>query len=93
VLKAIKPNTKMIWMETPTNPTMKLVDIKAVAHIVKTHAPQAFLVVDNTFMSSYFQKPLTLGADISMHSLTKYMNGLRFIYSFILINFQIFLMS
>jgi cystathionine gamma-lyase len=79
VLKALKPNTKMIWMETPTNPTMKLVDIKAVAHIVKTHAPQAFLVVDNTFMSSYFQKPLTLGADISMHSLTKYMNGLQFI--------------
>jgi len=65
-------------METPTNPTMKLVDIKAIAAIVKKEAPQAFLVVDNTFMSSYFQKPLLLGADIAMHSLTKYMNGIKY---------------
>jgi cystathionine gamma-lyase len=67
----------MIWIETPNNPSMKLVDIKAVADIVKSEAPQAFLVVDNTFMSSYFQKPLLLGADISMQSLTKYMNGMK----------------
>ncbi|CAG2179200.1 unnamed protein product, partial [Oppiella nova] len=75
VHKVLKPNTKLVWMETPTNPTMKLVDIKAVAEIVKSEASQAILVVDNTFMSSYFQKPLTLGADVVMHSLTKYMNG------------------
>lgn len=73
--QALKPNTKMVWMETPTNPTMKLLDIKAIADIIKTDAPQAFLVIDNTFMSSYFQKPLQLGADVVMHSLTKYMNG------------------
>jgi cystathionine gamma-lyase len=78
VVKALKPNTKMVWIETPNNPLMKLVDIKAVADIVKSQAPQAFLVVDNTFMSSYFQKPLLLGADIVMHSLTKYMNGLQY---------------
>ncbi|XP_054166261.1 cystathionine gamma-lyase-like [Oppia nitens] len=75
VLKALKPNTRLVWMETPTNPTMKLVDIKAVAAIVKREAPEAIYVVDNTFMSSYFQQPLSLGADIAMHSLTKYMNG------------------
>lgn len=73
VRKAIKDNTKMIWIETPTNPTMKLVDIKGVSDLLKNSG--IISVVDNTFMSSYFQKPLTLGADIVMHSLTKYMNG------------------
>jgi len=71
---AIKPNTKMVWVETPTNPTLKVVDIAAVAAITKKH-PNIFLVVDNTFLSSYFQRPLELGADIVMYSLTKYMNG------------------
>merc|ERR1711936_1329340 len=61
VAAAIRPNTKMVWVETPTNPTLKVVDIRAVADI--------------TFLSSYFQRPLELGADIVMHSLTKYMNG------------------
>jgi cystathionine gamma-lyase len=61
-------------METPTNPTLQLVDIQAVADIVKQHKDIIY-VVDNTFMSSYFQQPLSLGADIVMHSLTKYMNG------------------
>ncbi|XP_067126848.1 cystathionine gamma-lyase [Centruroides vittatus] len=75
VKNALRPNTKMIWMETPTNPTMKLVDIKAIADIAKNAASSPILVVDNTFMSSYFQRPLQLGADIVMHSLTKYMNG------------------
>lgn len=79
VSKALKTNTRLVWMETPTNPTMKLVDIKAVAKVVKEEAPEAILVVDNTFMSSYFQKPLLLGADVVMHSLTKYMNGLSFV--------------
>ncbi|XP_013782675.1 cystathionine gamma-lyase-like [Limulus polyphemus] len=74
VKDAFRNNTKMVWMETPTNPTMKLVDIRAVSEVVKKHSG-AFMVVDNTFMSSYFQRPLSLGADIVMHSLTKYMNG------------------
>merc|ERR1712212_255614 len=74
VAAAIKPNTKMVWVETPTNPTLKVVDIRAVADITKKHE-DIFLVVDSTFLSSYFQRPLELGADIVMHSLTKYMNG------------------
>lgn len=74
VEKAIKKNTKMVWVETPTNPTMKLVDIAAVSAVVKKHK-DIFLVVDTTFLSSYFQRPLTLGADIAFHSCTKYMNG------------------
>lgn len=75
VATAIKPNTKMVWMETPTNPTMQLVDIEAVVNVVRATNQDIFVVVDNTFMSSFFQRPLSLGADIVMHSLTKYMNG------------------
>ncbi|KAH9248259.1 hypothetical protein BASA81_014105 [Batrachochytrium salamandrivorans] len=71
---AIKPNTKLIWVETPTNPTLRLVDIAAVAQIAHSF-PNVLLVVDNTFMSSYFQRPLELGADIVVHSVTKYLNG------------------
>ncbi|KYM93828.1 PREDICTED: putative cystathionine gamma-lyase 2 [Cyphomyrmex costatus] len=74
VIDAIQPNTKMVWLETPTNPLMKLVDIKAVAENLKSR-PDIILVVDNTFLTCYFQKPLDLGADIVMYSLTKYMNG------------------
>ncbi|KAK7100507.1 hypothetical protein V1264_023450 [Littorina saxatilis] len=74
VEKALKPNTKMVWIETPTNPTLKLVDIVAVSKLVHSKT-DAFVVVDNTFMSSYFQRPLELGADMVMHSITKYMNG------------------
>lgn len=72
--QAIKPNTKLVWLETPTNPIMKVIDIKAVADIVHSKS-KAFLVVDNTFLSAYFQRPLDLGADVVMYSLTKYMNG------------------
>ncbi|KAG5673934.1 hypothetical protein PVAND_003935 [Polypedilum vanderplanki] len=72
--QSIKPNTKLVWMETPTNPCMKVIDIKGVADIVHSKT-KAFLVVDNTFLSAYFQRPLDLGADIVMYSLTKYMNG------------------
>ncbi|KAL7017228.1 hypothetical protein ACKWTF_010294 [Chironomus riparius] len=72
--KAIKPNVKLVWMETPTNPCMKVIDIKAVAEVVHAKT-KAFLVVDNTFLSAYFQRPLDLGADVVMYSLTKYMNG------------------
>jgi cystathionine gamma-lyase len=71
---AIKPNTKLVWLESPTNPLMKVIDIKGVANIVHSKT-KAFLVVDNTFLSAYFQRPLDLGADIVMYSLTKYMNG------------------
>ncbi|XP_064479400.1 cystathionine gamma-lyase-like isoform X2 [Ornithodoros turicata] len=70
----LKPNTKLVWIETPSNPLMKVVDIKAVCNIVKQKS-SALVAVDNTFMSAHFQKPLLLGADIVLHSLTKYMNG------------------
>ncbi|MES2856637.1 MAG: cystathionine gamma-synthase [Bdellovibrionota bacterium] len=70
---AIKPNTKMIWIETPTNPTMKLVDIKKASALAKSK--NIISVVDNTFMSPYFQRPLELGADIVLHSTTKYIGG------------------
>ena len=71
--KAIKPNTKLVWLETPTNPTLKLVDIKKIAAIAK--AKGILVAVDNTFMSPYFQRPLELGADIVVHSATKYIGG------------------
>lgn len=70
-MKEYKP--KLIWLESPTNPLLRITDIKKVTDLSKKH--KVLSVVDNTFMSSYFQKPLTLGADIVMHSLTKYMNG------------------
>ncbi len=73
VKKAIRRNTKMIWLETPTNPLMKLCDITAISEIAKEQ--EILVVVDNTFMSPYFQQPLLLGADIVVHSTTKYLNG------------------
>jgi cystathionine gamma-lyase len=71
--KAIKPNTKLVWLETPTNPTLKLVDIRKIAKIAAEKG--IMTVVDNTFMSPYFQQPLALGADIVVHSATKYIGG------------------
>lgn len=73
VEKAITPKTKMIWIETPTNPMLKVVDIAGLSSIAHKHG--AISAVDNTFMSPYFQKPLTLGADLVLHSTTKYVNG------------------
>ncbi len=73
VENAITNKTKLIWAETPTNPTLKIVDIKAVADIAKK--ANAWLAVDNTFASPYLQNPLDLGADIVMHSVTKYLGG------------------
>jgi len=70
---AIKPNTRMIYVETPTNPTMCVTDIAAIAKISSAH--NATLVVDNTFLSPYFQSPIALGAQIVVHSMTKYLNG------------------
>ncbi len=69
----INSNTKLIWVETPTNPMMNVVDISACATIAKKH--QLLLAVDNTFATPYLQQPLTLGADIVMHSATKYLGG------------------
>jgi cystathionine gamma-lyase/cystathionine beta-lyase len=71
--KYINANTKLIWIETPTNPTMQIVDIEACAKIAK--ANKLVLAVDNTFASPYLQNPLALGADIVMHSVTKYLGG------------------
>lgn len=71
--KAIRPTTKLIWLETPTNPLLRLVDIQAVAEVAHRH--NLLVVVDNTFSSPYFQQPLNLGADIVLHSTTKYING------------------
>jgi cystathionine beta-lyase/cystathionine gamma-synthase len=70
----INANTKLVWVETPTNPLMKLADIAAIAEITKKH-PNILLAVDNTFATPYLQKPLDLGADIVMHSATKYLGG------------------
>lgn len=74
VRKAMKSNTKMVWIETPSNPLMKIIDIEAVAEVA--HSQEDVLcVIDNTFASSYFQRPLNMGCDIVYHSCTKYMNG------------------
>ncbi|HET6782558.1 MAG TPA: cystathionine gamma-synthase, partial [Pseudoxanthomonas sp.] len=70
---AIRPGTKMVWVETPTNPMLKIVDIEAVCAIARKHGLR--VVVDNTFASPILQRPLQLGADIVMHSATKYLNG------------------
>jgi len=73
VKKAMRWNTRIVWMETPTNPLMVMSDIREIAKIA--HAGLAELVVDNTFMSPYFQNPLALGADMVLHSTTKFLNG------------------
>jgi cystathionine gamma-synthase len=70
---AIRPETKLIWVETPTNPLLRLVDLDHVAAVARTS--QALLVVDNTFATPYLQRPLAVGADIVLHSTTKYLGG------------------
>ena len=70
---AIQPSTKLVYVETPTNPIMEITDIAAAAQVAHRHG--AHLVVDNTFMSPFFQRPLELGADVVLHSTTKYLNG------------------
>ena len=69
----IKPNTKAIFIETPTNPMMQITDIKSVSEIAKAH--DLLLIVDNTFLTPYFQKPISLGADVVLHSGTKFLSG------------------
>jgi len=71
--RAIRPNTRMVFLETPTNPLMVITDVRAVCDLAHRH--NCRVVVDNTFMSPYFQRPLALGADIVVHSTTKYLNG------------------
>jgi len=73
VFNALTPKTKLIWLETPTNPTLKISDIEAIAKIAKAHG--ALLCVDNTFASPALQQPLNLGADLVVHSATKYLGG------------------
>ncbi len=70
---AITPKTKMLWVETPTNPLMKIADIAALSKVAKAHG--LLLIVDNTFATPYCQQPISLGADVVMHSATKYLNG------------------
>jgi len=71
--ESIRPNTKAIWTETPTNPLMNLLDLKAIAAIAREH--KVTTICDNTFLSPYFQRPLDLGIDVVVHSTTKYING------------------
>lgn len=73
IRKYVNATTKLIWVETPTNPTMQIIDIEACAKIAREH--KIILAVDNTFASPYLQNPLALGADIVMHSVTKYLGG------------------
>jgi len=73
IKKAIRPNTKVLYIETPANPTMEITDIAACAEIAREHG--LVLVVDNTFCTPYMQKPLELGADVVLHSVTKFING------------------
>ncbi|HXM98674.1 MAG TPA: PLP-dependent aspartate aminotransferase family protein [Candidatus Dormibacteraeota bacterium] len=73
VMGALRPNTRMLYIESPTNPTMRLTDISVMAALANEH--KATLVVDNTFLSPYLQRPLELGAHIVVHSMTKYLNG------------------
>src|SRR3972149_40632 len=70
---AFRKNTKLVFFETPANPTMKMTDIKAVSDVA--HDKDAVVMVDNTFMTPYFQQPLLYGADVVLHSATKYLNG------------------
>ncbi|MFZ9595561.1 MAG: cystathionine gamma-synthase [Bdellovibrionia bacterium] len=70
---AFQPNTRLLWIETPTNPMLKILNIQQLTALARRK--KALSVVDNTFMSSYFQKPLALGADLVLHSVTKYLNG------------------
>jgi cystathionine gamma-synthase len=73
--EALTPSTKIVWLETPTNPLLAVSDIRAVAEMIKHHPNKPLLVVDNTFATPYLQRPLELGADLVVHSMTKYLGG------------------
>jgi len=73
--EVLKPTTKLVWIETPSNPTLKIIDIAKVSEIAHAFSKDIIVAVDNTFLTSYYQRPLELGADLVVYSLTKYMNG------------------
>lgn len=75
VAEALTPATRIVWLETPTNPMLAVTDIRAVAEIVHSHPSKPLLVVDNTFATPYLQQPLELGADLAVYSMTKYLGG------------------
>jgi cystathionine beta-lyase/cystathionine gamma-synthase len=75
VQAGLTPKTKMVWIETPTNPHLGIADIARIAKAVKSHSTKPLLVVDNTFATPYLQQPLALGADVALHSATKYLGG------------------
>jgi cystathionine beta-lyase/cystathionine gamma-synthase len=75
VQAALKPNTRLVWLETPTNPRLKIFDIAAIAELAHANGPRTLVGVDNTFATPYLQRPLNLGADIVLHSTTKYLGG------------------
>jgi len=75
VQAALRPNTRWLWLETPTNPRLKVADVRALARAAHAHHPAVRVVVDNTFATPYLQQPLTLGGDVVVHSTTKYLGG------------------
>ncbi|MFV1948805.1 MAG: cystathionine gamma-synthase [Anaerolineales bacterium] len=75
VVSSLKPNTRQVWLETPTNPLLNISDIEVLAEVVHDHAPGISVVVDNTFATPYLQQPLAMGADVVVHSTTKYLGG------------------
>ena len=75
ILSAFRPNTKLVWIESPTNPTLRLVDIPRIVRLAKSHPSKPIVLVDNTFLSPFYSSPLLQGADIVYHSITKYING------------------
>jgi len=75
IISSIRGNTKLIWIESPTNPTLRLIDIARISSLAHAHPSAPLVLVDNTFLSPFYSAPLLLGADIVLHSLTKYVNG------------------
>ena len=75
VESGLRPNTKFVWLETPTNPRLKVADIRAISEVAHKHHPASKVIVDNTFATPYLQRPLALGADVVLHSTTKYLGG------------------
>ncbi|MFQ5921583.1 MAG: cystathionine gamma-synthase [Anaerolineales bacterium] len=74
-IEQMKPNTKLVWLESPTNPLLHLCDIEEISRLAKARNPEVLLTVDNTFATPYLQRPLEIGADIVQHSTTKYLSG------------------
>jgi cystathionine beta-lyase/cystathionine gamma-synthase len=75
VAEALTPRTRLVWLETPTNPLLRISNIRAIAEVIRAHPHHPLLVVDNTFATPYLQRPLEFGADIVVHSTTKYLGG------------------